>query len=166
MRSRLPSDCAFILLPDDLDQDAFAAQTVKLAIEYLLPRSEIQSPVRDRDNDFTSHNLALQVRVCIVLPRAVVKIVIRVRIERGQLFQPRFKIVVQAGFVVVDKDTCRDVHGIAQKQSFFDSAFTQALIDLRRNVQEPSPPRILDKDLFPVIFHRAHLLKFIFMPVF
>ena len=50
-------------LPDDLHYDPLVAAPVELAVEDLLPRSEIELPVRDRDDDLAPHDLPLVVRV-------------------------------------------------------------------------------------------------------
>ena len=62
------------LFADDLDQHAFAATAVELAIKNLLPRAEVEPAVRDRDHDFTPHDLALHMRIGIVLASPVVTI--------------------------------------------------------------------------------------------
>jgi hypothetical protein len=45
---------------------------------------------------------------------------------------------MKPGLIVIDKDTGRNVHSVAQHKSFFDTAFFQALLNLRRNVNVSS----------------------------
>src|SRR6185436_16063304 len=47
-------------LADDLDQHALPAPAVELAVEDLLPRSEVELPRGDRHHDLATHHLALQ----------------------------------------------------------------------------------------------------------
>src|SRR5205823_444740 len=82
-------------LPNHLDQHPLAPSPVKLAIKDLLPRPEIQLAIRDRDNDLTAHDLALQMCVGVVFAGAVV-LVLASRRVRGELFEPELVVVVQA----------------------------------------------------------------------
>ena len=56
----------------DLDQHPFTSSPVKLAVEDLLPRAEVELPARDSDHHLPPHHLALEVRVPVVLPHPVV----------------------------------------------------------------------------------------------
>jgi hypothetical protein len=95
----------------DLDQRAFPAPAVELAVEDLLPGSEVEFAAGDGHHHFAAHHLALHVRVGIVFAGAVVP-VLRHRLVGRQLFEPLFVIRVQAGFIVVDENGSRDVHGV------------------------------------------------------
>lgn len=46
-------------LPNDFDKHSLPAITIKLAIEDLFPRAEIEFPLGDCNNDFTAHDLPL-----------------------------------------------------------------------------------------------------------
>ena len=46
------------LLPDDLDQHPLRPVAVELAVEDLLPRPEVELPLRDRDDHLAAHDLA------------------------------------------------------------------------------------------------------------
>ena len=91
----------------------FAPPAVELAVEDLLPRAEVELAVGDRDDDFAAHDLALEVRVGVVLAGAVV-VVGAGRLVRRELFQPDFVVVMQPALVVVDEDRRGDVHGVDQ----------------------------------------------------
>src|SRR5690349_7892510 len=88
------------LLADDLHEHALASISVKFAVKDLLPRTEIELAVGDRDHDFASHNAALQVGIGVVFARAIV-LVSRDRLVRRKSFEPLVEIAVQAGLVVV-----------------------------------------------------------------
>src|SRR5205807_470586 len=88
-----PSVAKADLLPDDLDQHPLGPVAVELAVEDLLPRPEIEFPLRDRHDDLPAHDLPLQVRVGVVLPGAVVVVDVRVRVEGGQPLQPDAEVM-------------------------------------------------------------------------
>src|SRR5271167_122398 len=69
------------LLPNDLNHHPFRPPPIKLPIEYLLPRPEIQPPGGDRHDDLAAHDLPLHVGVGVVLAGAVVAIAVGRRIE-------------------------------------------------------------------------------------
>jgi hypothetical protein len=58
-------------LPNDLHQHTLPASAVKLAVEYLLPGAEIQLTVSYSHDDLTSHDLAFEVSVPVVLAGSV-----------------------------------------------------------------------------------------------
>ena len=64
------------------------------------------------DHHLTSQNGPLQVGIGIVLETIVP--VLAVGFFGSQFFQPYLEVVVQAGFIVIDKNGCTDVHGIYQ----------------------------------------------------
>src|SRR5216684_5364799 len=90
-------------LPQHLDQHALVAAAVEFAVEDLLPRAEVELAARDRDHHLAAHDLPLVMRVPVVLAGAVVVVPLRAGIERRQLLEPAFVILVQAGLVVVDE---------------------------------------------------------------
>ena len=81
-------------LPDDLDQDALAAAAIEFAVEYLLPRPEVQPPVGDGHHHLAAHDLPLQVGIGVVLAGLVV-LPAAAGVGR-QLFQPLVEVLVQA----------------------------------------------------------------------
>lgn len=123
------------LLANDFDQHALLSSTVELAIEDLLPGTEIQLARGDGDDHFPAHHLPLQVRISIILARAVMAILPN-RLMGRQLFEPLIIVVVEAGFVIVDEHGSRDVHGVHENQSLSNTAFPQALVHLRGDVEK------------------------------
>src|SRR5688500_19487024 len=91
-------------LPDDLHYDPLVAAPVELAVEDLLPRSEVQLPARDRYHHLPPHDLSLVMRVAVVFAGAVVVVPLRAGIVGCQPLQPALVVFVQAAFIVVDED--------------------------------------------------------------
>jgi hypothetical protein len=60
---------------------------------------------------------------------------------------------VESAFVVVDEDAGRDVHGVDQAKTFLDPAGTEALFDLRGDVEEPAARGDFEPEFFAVGFH-------------
>ena len=87
-------------LPNDLYQHPLSPSAVELTVEDLLPRAEIEPPLRHRHHHLAAHHLALEVRVAVVFPGAVV-LVVRNRLVRRQALQPGQVIRMQAVFIVV-----------------------------------------------------------------
>ena len=89
-----------MLLTNDLYQNAFAPPAVKLAIEDLFPRAEIQLPVGDGHHHLSAHDLTFHVRIRIVLTRVIVAVLTDGFMGR-QLLQPLLIVLMQAPLVVV-----------------------------------------------------------------
>jgi len=75
---------------------------------------------------FAAHDLPFVMGIGIVFSGAIVVVPLGRRIERGELLQPLFVVVVQSRFIIVDEDTGGNVHGVAQAQSFLDVALAHA----------------------------------------
>ena len=90
------------LFTDYFYQHPFTPPPVELAIKNLFPRAEIKSAVGNGNDNFPPHNLPLHVGVGVVFADIVP--VTGNRFMRGDFFQPHFVIVMQPGFVVVDKN--------------------------------------------------------------
>src|ERR1035441_4803713 len=84
-----------LLFPNDLDQSTFLAPAIELAIKNLLPRSEVELAVRNRDHHLPPHHLPLQMSIGIVLARAIMQ-VLRRRLMRSQFLEPFVVIGMQA----------------------------------------------------------------------
>ena len=97
----------------DFDQDPLLTTAVELAVEYLLPRSEVQFPCGHCDDDLAFHNLPFQMRIAIILAAEVVTISAG-RLVRRQLFEPVLVILMQAALIVIDEDGRGDVHSVHQ----------------------------------------------------
>ncbi len=76
-------------------------------------------------------------RIGIVLGTVVP--VLGMRFFRHQFFQPLFHVRVQPALIVIDEHAGRDVHGVHQDQTFPDPAGRQALLHIRRDIDECAP---------------------------
>jgi hypothetical protein len=63
-----------MLLADDLDEYAFFASAVELAVEDLFPRSKVEIPLSDGDNHLPAHDLSLEVCIAVILTGAIVAV--------------------------------------------------------------------------------------------
>jgi hypothetical protein len=79
--------------------------------------------------------------------------VLGVRFFGGDFFEPLFEVLMQTGFVVVDKYACCDVHRVAEQQSFADAAFFQAIYYHWRDVEIGSACRNIERQFFSIGFH-------------
>ena len=70
------------LVSDYLDQHAFATSAVEFAVENLFPCAEIQFALRNCDDDFPAHDLALEMGISVVFAGLVVSIRARRRVRR------------------------------------------------------------------------------------
>src|SRR5258705_1622644 len=139
--------------PDDLDQHALLAAAVELAVEDLLPRAEVELAAGDRHDRLAPHDLALVVRVGVVLARPVVMVALRAGIERRQLLEPALVVLVEAGLVVVDEHTGRDVHRVHQAEPFLDAAPANGLFHLGGDVHELHPRRDFERQRLAEMLH-------------
>src|SRR5262245_3841371 len=100
-------------LAEDLDDDPLLPPPVELRIEHLLPWTEVERPLGDREDHLVMDERALEMRVGVVLAGLVVAIVSR----RSELLEPLHEIVLQAAILVVHPDPGGDVHGGDEAES-------------------------------------------------
>jgi len=62
--------------------------------------------------------------------------ILRNRVMRCELFEPDIKVMVKAGFVIVDEHGGRYVHGVAEQQTILYSALLDTFFDLRSDVDK------------------------------
>src|SRR5262245_62365495 len=140
------------LFSDNFHQNAFTPPAVELALENLFPGAKIEFALGNGDDNFASHHLSLMVCFGIFFAGIVVAILLDLFVGR-QFFQPDAVIVMKAGFIIVDKDRCGDVHGIDKHKSFFYAALAKAVLHLRRDVDEGYPCRGSEPKFFAIAFH-------------
>ena len=135
---RIPQKCGkggkAGLFANDLDKDPLGAFPVKLTVKNPLPGAEIEPTGGHGHHHLPAHQSALEVGVGVVLGTIVA--VLGVGFFRGQLFQPLFEVLMQAGLVVIDENGGGDVHGVDQAETFPDAGFRQGGFDLGRDVKE------------------------------
>ena len=146
------------LLSDDFHQDAFAPAPVEFSVEDLLPGAEVQLAVGDGNDDFTPHDLTLQMGVGIVLSGIIVAILAN-RFMGCELFQPQGVVVMQTGLVIVDKDRRGDMHGIDEHHPLAYCALPKAFLDLGRDIDKGNPSGRLEPKLLPVALHAPIFLS-------
>jgi hypothetical protein len=125
------------LVSDYLNQHSLPTSPVEFAVENLFPRAEIQFALGNCDDDFAAHDLTLEVGVSVVFAGAIMPIK-GGRCMWRQCFQPQLVIVVKPRFIVIDKHRGSDVHGVDETEAFGDAASVNKLLDLRRDVDEPT----------------------------
>src|SRR6188474_729353 len=131
------------LLAHRLDHQALGAAPVELAVEDLLPRTEVESAGGDRDDRLLVDKQVLQMRVAVVLATPVVAVVAvvgkqfpgdrvggRLPARRGDLVEPFEHVLVQAGLVVVDPDAGGDVHRRDQHHALLDAGLLDCCLHL------------------------------------
>ena len=65
---------AYDLVPNDFYQYALASSAIKLAVENLLPGTKVELSPCNRDHHLPSHDLTLDMGVCIVFPGVVMPV--------------------------------------------------------------------------------------------
>src|SRR5215208_585950 len=106
-------------------QYPFLPLAVKLSIKYLLPWPKIKLAICYSCYYLTSHYLSLQMSISVILACAIVQVALR-RVGH-KLLKPSIKILVQAVFVIIDKDASRNVHCVDKAEPLFDVAFCHYL---------------------------------------
>lgn len=143
--------------PYDFYQYSLLSSSVELSIKDLFPRTKIQFPFCYCHYYVSPHYLSLYVRIGIVFPGIVVAVLVN-RFVRREFFQPSLIIVVKSSLVIVDEDGCRDVHGVYESESFLNTALKEALLYLRRNIDESMARRNVEPEFFSVAFHFVNFL--------
>ena len=70
-------DVLFALFADDFDEYALATPAVEFSVENLFPGTEIETGIRNGNDNFSAHDLPFQMRVGIILAGPVVLILRR-----------------------------------------------------------------------------------------
>ena len=117
----------------------------------MFPGAEIEPAIGDGDDDLTPHDLTFHMGVGIILADIVP--VAGHRFVGGDFLQPDLIVVMQTGFVIVDKYRGRDVHGVDQHQALFNTAFVQALVYFGGDIDESPSGGHFKPQLFAVAFH-------------
>jgi len=124
------------LFPDYFYKHPFPAFTVKLAVKDLLPGTKIELTVCNCYNSFTTHQSSFYVSVGIILETIV--LILGIGFFRSKFFEPYLEIVMQPLFVIIDENTCTDVHCINKAETFSDTTFQETLFHLPGNIDKCS----------------------------
>src|SRR5208283_142203 len=73
----------------------------------------------------------------------------------GEFLKPDLQVEVQAALVVVDKDRGSNVHGVYQDHAFLDATLSKAVLNLPRDIHEPSARRDVEPEVFTIAFHKT-----------
>src|SRR5262245_61151062 len=138
------------LLAHHLHDDALSPLAIELGVEHLLPRTEIEATVGDRQHHLMTHDCAFQMCVRVVFASLVVPVV---EPRRRQLLEPRLKIVNQAVLPVVHIDTCGDVHGRHEHHAFLHAAFLNNLRDVVSDADKLLPLLRVEPEVLCVESH-------------
>src|SRR3954462_1932520 len=92
------------LLPHRLEQYTLRSLAVPLAVEYALPRTEIELPFRNGHDHFVPDRQRTQMRRSVVFARAAIVPVILWRPRRDSLLQPIEDVLPQPGLVIVHEN--------------------------------------------------------------
>ena len=122
------------LFAKNFDEHALGAPTVEFPVKDPFPRAKIEPALGHRHDNLPTHQSAFEMGIGVILGPVVP--VLGMGFFRGEFFQPFFKILVQAGFVIVDKDGGGDVHGVDEAESFPDAGFHQGGLDLGCDVEK------------------------------
>jgi hypothetical protein len=119
---------------DDLYQYPFSPSAVKFPVEDLFPGAKVELASGNGYYHFPPHDLPFHVRIGVYLAGIVV--VRSDRLMGRQFFKPHVKVVVQSRFIIVDKNTGGNVHGVYKAQSFLYSGLSQQRFYLGRDIDK------------------------------
>jgi len=90
--------------------------------------------------------------VCVVFAGAIVPVRVD-RFMRSKFFQPLLVIVVQAGFIIIDKNRGGYVHGVNQARTIMNATFAHAILQLMCYVNEAATIGEIVPKFLTVGFH-------------
>ena len=147
------------LFSDDFHENALFSPPVKLTIENLLPWPEVEPSAGNGNYDFPAHDLSFHMGICVILSRLVVA-VSRYWLMGSKLFQPGLIVCVQPGFVIVNKNGCRNMHRIDKNQTLQNSTLLQALANLGCDVQQGTTSGNVEPEFLAIALHKGRSAKF------
>ncbi len=112
------------------------ALPIEFGVKHPLPRSQIQSPVRDWQRRLMVQQQRLQMCVSIILAGLMVFVI---RPRRRQFFQPLANILNQSALVIVHIHGSSNVHRRHKAQAVIDPAAPYNLLYLIRNMNHLPP---------------------------
>src|SRR4030065_2567136 len=121
---------------NNFHQNSFLSSPIKLSIENLLPRAEIQFPIGYGNYYFPSHNLPLQMSISIILP--IVVMVLRNRLMRSELLKPNIIVMMESPFIIVYENRGSYVHCVYKYQALGDPTFTETFLHLKSDIYKSS----------------------------
>ena len=112
----------------------------------------MQPPFGDGHHHFAAHHLAFEMRIGVVLAGVVVLLMLDGLMGR-ELLQPPLVIRVQPRLVVIDKNTCRNVHRVDEAKPLRNATPLHQLFHLRRDIYKRPPCGDIKPKFFGERFH-------------
>src|SRR5208282_3977234 len=84
---------------------------------------------------------------------SIVMPVLRYRLMRSEPFQPKVEILMESGFIIIDKNRGGYVHCVGKSQSLFYTALLKTILDLRSNINKCPARRDIEPKFFSIAFH-------------
>jgi hypothetical protein len=134
--------------------DTLVALSIEFRVENTLPRAEVESPCRNRNDYLVVNEQCFQMGVAICFARIVMPIVFA---KWRQLLEPLVDVFNQSAFVVIYVNTRSDVHGRNQHHTFLYATFSNDRFDLRSEVNVFAVLASVELQIFGVGFHGASL---------
>src|SRR5208337_1085961 len=72
---------------------------------------------------------------------------------RSEPFEPNVEILMEAGFVIIDKNRGGYVHCVHERQSLFNTALLKAILNLGSNIDKCPACRDIEPQLFAKALH-------------
>ena len=113
----------------------------------------MQFAFRNSDNNLPSHDLSFMMGITVILSGKVVPVSAEGFVRR-KLFKPSFIVLMQSGFVIIDKYRSGYMHRIDKAESFLYSTFPESHFDIARNVNKTHSCRKLHPEFLMVGFHQ------------
>src|SRR5208337_5293231 len=103
--------------------------------------------------------MSIRIIFSIVMP------VLRYRLMRSEPFQPKVEILMESGFIIIDKNRGGYVHCVHKRQSIFDTALLKTILNLRSNINKCPACRHIEPQLFAKALHDLLKSLFRYVPV-
>jgi hypothetical protein len=127
-----------------------------VTVEDLLPGAEVELSLRDREHDLVRHEVALEMRVRVVL--AVVVPVLLGRRVRREALEPVVEVLDEPRLGVVHVDGGRDVHRVHEAEPVLDPGGCDERLHLLGDVHVVAPLRRLEGEVVGGVLHSGELL--------
>src|SRR5713101_290743 len=119
------------LFSHHFNDDSLVALAVEFGVENLLPWSEVEFSVGDRDDDLVVNDQRFEMSVSVVFAGLVMLVVLP---EGSERFQPLVDVFDESALVVVDVNSGGNVHGGDQDHAVFNSRLLERALNLRGQV--------------------------------
>ena len=143
-----------LLLADKLHEHPFIPSTIEFTVEDLLPWAEVEPTFRDGDHNLSTHDLALEVGVGVILASAIVEIALRALVKRSERLKPSMIIGVKSRLVVIDEHGRRYVHSVDETEPLLNTTLSEELFHVRGYIYELEPFGGVKGKVVSLAFHK------------